>query len=235
MKHFTLTTALLLFFVTFISKPASAQDVILEQDGANNEFVVADWTIDAPAFATMSKVNIEGGKQGRLQINNTIYFKNITVELHFSQPNSIAFDVILKDSTTGVLTKTGVISDATSTPNKAVINFNNATALQLKSMQISNPTITAGIIYLKITGEATTTAIKEQQQVKFEVIAQPNQINIAVENNYQLNLYNVAGQLQGKYQLHKGKNSISNSTKGILFLILSDSNGIVVSRDKIMR
>lgn len=236
MKHFTFFKACFLLASIFISfNFIFAQTVILEQDGAANEFVVADWTIDAPAFATTSKVNISSGKQGTLSLSNANSYKNITVELHFSQPNAISFDINLGDGASGNLSKTGVISDATSTPNKAVVNFNNTTGFQLKSLKISNPSMGVGIIYLKITGTGSSASIDEQNKILFKVAVLPNHFKVNVEKETQLFVYNASGQLLDSFQLHVGENILPNALKGILFLTLRDKNGAIISRKKVMR
>jgi len=235
MKNFTLSLAAALLAVFFSF--SYAQTTILEQDGASNEFVIAEWVIDGPCFANTNQVNVCNAKSGTLSITNSTSYTNIKVELHFSQTNAISFNLDLMDASTGVLTKTGVISDNTGTPNKAVISYNNATAFLLKKMKFYSPSMNSGITYLKITGTASgsTVSIEENVADNIGVVVQPSHLLINVPADYQLKLYSGSGQILGNYSLKSGENTIENAYSGLLFLVVSDQNNTIIARKKVMR
>lgn len=234
MKHNLLNITVAALSTLFSLGAVTGQTTILEQDGANNEFVVADWTL-TNSFANPDKVNITSGNDGTLSISNTSAYTNIKVELHFSQPNSISFNIDISGPN-GNEAMNSIISDATGTPNKAVVSFNNATGLVLDEMKISNPSMTMGIIYLKITGELDgTNAIAKEDFDLFMVKVNPESLLIHTETEGQLSIYNDAGQLTSSHQIFKGENTIANASKGISFLVFTNTNKEVLSRKKIMR
>ncbi|WP_417265658.1 hypothetical protein [Brumimicrobium sp.] len=236
MKHNLLNITVAALSTLFSLGAVTGQTTILEQDGANNEFVVEDWTTNDPfSIVGTDKVNIQTNDEGILSISNTSAYTNIKVELHFSQPNSISFNMDISGPN-GNEAMNSIISDATGTPNKAVVSFNNETGLVLDEMKISNPSMTMGIIYLKITGELDgTNAIATEDFDLFMVKVNPESLLIHTETEGQLSIYNDAGQLTSSHQISKGENTIANASKGISFLVFTNANKEVLSRKKIMR
>lgn len=218
-----------------------AQETILKQDGANNEFVVSQWDMGTCGFcfATPPLVTIAKNEAGILAISNTAKYKNIKVELRFDHPlNNVTFtfDLAVQDPNAS-LTETGVYADATTTNQycDAIINYNNTSGFEINKMKLSNPSENVKISYIKITGTKVTTSLASEETNTFDVSISPEQLIIDSEMDGTLHIYNALGQVEGSYDITKGENTISNSTQGLMFLVLSDSNTKMVSRKKIMR
>jgi hypothetical protein len=165
MKLFTFSIGALLTLFFGITNPLNAQSIILEQDGAQNEFVPGDWTISGGGFADTDQVNITNGGSGNALISNFDAYTDISVEIHFSQTATISFDLALLEGGSVAQAENGNISDVTGAVNTAIVNFNNTTPIYLDEIDISNVNMTVGITYLKITGtlDGTSSLVTENQ------------------------------------------------------------------------
>jgi|SRR5690554_813213 len=233
MKHILLNIAVISISAFISMGAAKAQTVILEQDGANDEFVEADWELTS-SFGSPSQINITNGNDGTLTIANSAAYKNIKVEIHLSQANAISFDLEIEGPIASQ--SSSVTSDATGSPNKAIVSFNNTTAIALNKLRISNPTMTMGLIYLKITGVLDgTSSVMNEDLNTFDVTVNQESLILNAEAEGTLNIFNNVGQLQSTHTINKGENVILNSTKGLSFLVLTNSESNLVSRKKILR
>lgn len=235
MKHILLNIAVISISAFISMGAAKAQTTILEQDGANDEFVVAEWTTSDPfSLVGTDKVNIQTNDQGILSISNSLAYKNIKVELHFSQTNTISFDLKIEGASANQTSS--VTSDATGSPNKAVVSFNNTTAIALNKMTISNTSMTMGLIYLKITGVLDgTSSVMNENLNTFDVTVNQESLILNSEAEGTLNIYNNVGQLQSTHTISQGENTVMNSSKGLSFLVFTNSDNGMVSRKKILR
>jgi hypothetical protein len=234
MKHILQNIAVFSISVFISLGAVKAQTTILERDGANNEFVVADWTLTS-SFANPNQVNITSGNDGTLAIANTSAYTDIQVEIHFSQSQTISFDLELKAPAIN-LTQIGVISDNSGAVNKAIVSFSNSLGLPLNEMIISNPNMTVGIIYLKITGVLDgSSSVMNEDIDSFDVTVNQESLILNSETEGTLNIFNNVGQLQSTHTISKGQNTVMNSTKGLSFLVLTNSRNGLISRKKIMR
>lgn len=236
MKQFLLSIGTLLTLFIGSSNSATAQTIILEQEGSQNEFVIADWTISGGGFATTSQVNITNGGSGNLALSNTNAYTDISVEIHFSQTATISFDLALLEGGSVAQSETGNISDNTGAVNTAVVNFNNSTAINLNEIDISNTNMTVGIIYLKITGtlDGTSSLITENQN-HFTIAASNKTILIDSEQEGNIEIYNLNGQKEFSSVISKGKTELNQSNlEGIHIVVLRNKAGEVLRRKKVV-
>ncbi len=220
---------------------AKAQTTIFLQDGANDEFVNSQWDFGACGFCMVNtdKVSIQGGEAGTLTINNSNKYKNISIELRFDHPTNNAtftFDLTIENAVGSAQTEYNIYGDAT-TGNQyafAIKDFNNPTGFELKKMTFSNPSKNLNITYIKITGEQTV-SIDNEELDAFDVKVGTDYLTIDSKTNGTLNIYNSLGQIEGTYSITAGENIIPNTTQGLLFLSLTNSENEMITRKKIMR
>src|SRR5699024_1954839 len=99
---------------------------------------------------------------------------------------------------------------------------------------ISNPSKAIVIEYIKISGTNTSGIVSEKTEM-LKVQVGLNSLVFNAESTGQLRVYNSQGQLIQTSAVHQGENTIMNSTKGLFFLKLTDKNGNLVGRKKLMR
>ena len=241
MKQILQKISILSFSVLVSIGAVKSQTTIFLQDGANDEFVNSQWAFGSCGFCMVNtdKVSIQNGEAGTLTINNSNQYKNISVELRFDHPTNNAtftFDLAIEDNNSAIIKNWDIYGDAT-TGNQyafAIVNFNNPSEFELKKMTFSNPSKNLNITYIKITGDQTA-AIDKEELDAFEVKVGPDYLTIDSKTNGTLNVYNAMGQIEGTYSITEGKNTIPNTTKGILFLALTNSENKMITRKKIMR
>lgn len=236
LKISTLSTALLLSLGGM-----NAQTVILEQNGATNDFVASQWS-DMCTFCipNTTEISIQKQESGTLNLNNVSNkYKNIEIELRFDHPlNNFAFtfDLAIKDPG-NELKETNQFGDATGAVKPyayKIVKFNNSTPYRIKKMIFSNPSKTLKINYIKITGEELA-SIDTEDLNSFNVNVLSESIMIDSKMDGTLQVFNALGQVEGTFDITKGENTISNSTQGLMFLVLSDTESKMVSRKKVMR
>ncbi|MBW7868941.1 MAG: hypothetical protein H3C31_11505 [Brumimicrobium sp.] len=240
MKKILLKTVAISLALFTYAQTTLAQQTIVEFDGANNEFVITDWTVTGPGFPLPDKISITANESGTLAINNNNTYKNITVKVLFKKQNqapasSIMCNYEIKDNNGVAKTKTGLISDNTSaTENVLIYNFNNSDEFKIKSFRLYNPDKAATIVYIKISGTLATLDV-EDNYLDFKVIAQPEFLTISSEKEATLSIFTITGQSLGNYIIHTGDNTIMNNAKGVLLLVLTDEKNAVIGRKKIMK
>jgi len=235
MKHFTLSIAASLTLFIGATNLLNAQTIILEQEGAQNEFVPTDWTISGGGFANPDQVNITNGGSGNLALSNTNAYTDISVEIHFSQTGTISFDLALLEGGSVAQSETGNISDNTGAVNTAIVSFNNSTAINLNEIDISNVNMTVGITYLKITGtlDGTSSLITESQN-HFQISALNKTIFIDSELEGSVEVYNLNGQKQFSSEISKGQTKLNqHQLEGIHIVVLRNTAGEILARKKV--
>lgn len=235
----SLLTALTVLFFNFTNA-----STIVEYDGANSEFVINDWTVDSPGFATTTAISVISGTNAILAINNTNSYKNITVEIHYkkvnnSYSNAIMADFTLIDNNNQTLVKTQNISDNTSASlNIITTNFSNAQGFLLKQFKFYNPNKNANIVYLKITGDlvgGSSAAINKQATEQFNIYVGSDVFSFNAKQTGTLTIYGATGAEITSYPVQKGKNTIADNTKGFFILLLKDENNKIIGKRKMIR
>ncbi len=227
---------LLLTLFFGITSLSSAQTIILEQDGSQNEFVPADWNVQGGGFPNTDQVNITSGGSGGLSITNTDGYTNIVVELHFSQPNTINYDLRLFEGGSEADSELGNISDNTGGDNVSIVSFNNASPIVLDAIDFSNANLTVGITYLKITGTLDGTSSAAQDQLNdFTISVQNDQLLIDSREAGKVKIFNINGQKVNSTELNEGETKISHDGfEGIHFVVLYNGAGEVIARKKVL-
>lgn len=232
MNYLTLTTGLILSVFTF----AYGQTTILEQDGDQNELVPSEWTVQGGGFANTDQVNITSGGSGRLDFSNSDSYTDITVEVHFSQQNTINYDLRIFSGTTEEGVELANISDNTGADNVSIVNFNNTTPIVIDAIDLSNANLTIGVTYIRITGTTSGTASLNSEQVNlFEMnFKDDNILAIDSEVKGEVDVYNISGQLVNTSEIEKGRTEINyNNLSGIHFIVFHDAFGNILERRKI--
>lgn len=242
MRHKLQKKTLLLFLLLGLFSVANAETIV-KFDGANNEFVTADWTVDSPGFAITSAVQVMSGTSATLTISNTNSYKNITVEILYekvnnSYSNSIMCDLKLVDNNSQTLTKTQLISDNTSqTENVASYNFSNTSGFQLTQFVFSNPNKNAKIVYLKITGDKVgggSAGLSEEQLQLFNVYVGSTFSVIHAKQAGNMTVYNAAGQEIASFAVHQGKNTLQRTFKGLSIFVLRNKENAIIGKMKMV-
>jgi hypothetical protein len=236
MKYFKLSIAALLTLFIGVANSLHAQTIILEQDGAQNEFVPGDWTISGGGFANPDQVNITNGGSGNLAISNSNTYTDISVEIHFSQAVTISFDLALLEGGSVAQAENGNVSDATGAVNTAIVNFNNSTPINLNEIDFSNPNMTIGITYLKITGtlDGTSSLVTENQN-HFQIGASNKTIFIKSELDGNIEIYDINGRKEFSSDITKGKTELNqNNLEGLHFVVLKNKAGEILRRQKVI-
>lgn len=240
MKQILLKTSLFSIALFASISAAKAQDIIIEQDGANEEFVISQWDFSSAfSFASKEKITIEENESGTLTIDNSSNeYKSIEVELRFNFPlnNSTAtFDLAIKEPG-DVLKETTNYIDATTGNEYAytIVKYQNSTGFKINEMVLSNPSKSLNINYIKISGEKTS-GLSTEELNAFDMAISSENIMIDSKMDGTLNIYNTLGETINTYSIKKGENKISNATQGLMFLVLSNTDGEVVTRKKALR
>jgi hypothetical protein len=232
MNYLTLTTGLILSVFTF----AFGQTTILEQDGDQNEFIPSDWTVQGGGFANTDQVNIMSGGSGRLDFSNSDSYTDITVEIHFSQQNTINYDLRIFSGTTEEAAELGNISDNTGADNVSIVNFNNTSPIAIDAIDLSNANLTVGVTYVRITGTLDGTSNVNTEQISsFQLSFEDNKtIIVDSEVKGEVEVYNINGQFVNTNKIEKGATEINyNNLRGIHLMIFRDAFGNILERRKL--
>lgn len=236
MKKFTLSSGLLLTLFFGITNFSSSQTIILEQDGDQNEFVPADWTVQGGGFPNADQINITSGGSGQLALSNTDGYTNITVEVHFSQPNTINYDLRLFAGGSEADAELGNISDNTGADNISIVNFNNASPIVLDAIDFSNANLTVGITYLKITGTLDGTSSLDADDLgKFTISVDNGVLIVDSDVEGMVKIFNLNGQEVKSADLYEGENSIvPDRSEGIHVVLIYNRSGKILARKKVL-
>jgi hypothetical protein len=236
MKQFLLSIGALSTLIFGLTFSSSAQTIILEQEGSQNEFVPSDWVVSGGGFANPDQVNITNGGAGNLDISNFDAYTDISVEIHFSQTGTISFDLALLEPGGLAQSETGNISDATGAVNTAIVNFNNATPIYLDKIDFTNANMTVGITYLKITGTLDpSSSLATENQNQFQIGAVNKTIFIQSEQKGNIEIYNLNGQKEFSSVISKGKTELNQSNlEGIHIVVLRNKAGEILIRQKVV-
>ena len=224
----------------FVSVGAvKAQVTIFEQDGALQQMTPASWTItNDMGFSNNTQISIGKNEKGTLALNNTVVYKDVTIEIHLANGNpNTQFPITFNSFGSGKLTQL-VTYKLNGGMNKILFTFVSPTftPINLKEMVFTNNTANAvKISYIKITGIPTSAGLDLENSGSFDVKVNPNNLIINSETEGTLSVFNSIGQVEGTYTLTKGENTVMNSTKGMSFLVLTNSNNELIGRKKIMR
>ncbi|MEX1191368.1 MAG: T9SS type A sorting domain-containing protein [Brumimicrobium sp.] len=237
MKNFTLSTLIFLASIFGVCQTINAQEIILEQDGSQDEFVPGNWSVQGGGFANTDQVNVTNGGSGSLVVSNANAYTDISVEMNFSQTGTISFDLRLFEGGSEAAVETGVISDNTGTVNTVIVNFENTTPITLDALDFSNPNMTVGITYLKITGtEDATSSITEEEENNLIKVASNGKtifVNTDIEGDFEL--FNLNGKKEFSSKLKSGENQITqNNLEGIYFVRLKNNVGEIVKQTKVV-
>lgn len=236
MKLFTLSIGTLLAIFIGMANSLNAQSIILEQDGAQNEFIPTDWSIQGGGFANPDQVNITNGGSGTLILSNSNAYTDISVEVHFSQTGTVSYDLRLFAGGNEAASELGNISDNTGTVNTSIVSFNNTSPIYLNAIDFSNFNMTVGIIYIKITGTLDpTSSLLTENQNYFQIGASNKTIFIDSELDGSVEIYNLNGQKAFSSEITKGKTTLyQNNLEGLHFVVLRNKSGEVLRRQKVV-
>ncbi|HLV41818.1 MAG TPA: hypothetical protein VKY37_06040 [Brumimicrobium sp.] len=213
---------------------------IFEQNGASNQMTPQSWTITGDlGFSTSALIVIGSNETGTLNLNDQQFYKDVTCEIHLNADLSTQFPITFNGYSGGELTHLFTYKQHNGDGiNRLLFTFDSGSfsPTDLKEMVFSNTqSKVIKIDYIKITGIPTTASIGMEDTESFNVTVNPNDLIINSKTPGTLNIYNSIGQLQGAYTIGSGENTVHNSTLGMSFLVLTDSNNELISRKKIMR
>lgn len=227
--------------VVLFSLVVRAQTVILEQDGASNQFVPSNWDFNGAVFssASSSVVTIQAGDTGTLTLNNTTPYKNIKVTLILNNTGNRQFQMLLKDNGSGSKSQFSTCmfvvdsNDPDYGKNKGLVDFMNNTAFGVNKISIiPSGSNSMDITYVKVTGVASTTDVNEQNPIPFNVYSSGNDLKVSSEIDGQMIVYNAMGQVVDRYDLVAGENTFANCEKGLVFLSFLNKQGQMINKMK---
>lgn len=241
MKQILCNIAALTVSVLFSVGLTNAQHVvILEQNGANDDFDHTEWTIGGVGFANSDKVNIQKNHPGTYAFSNQNgnKFAQLKVTMKFSQSTTHALDVIVVPTSGANLTVSG-ISDATGGENVLEINFANTDFIELDELIIATTSQEiVGITYLKIEGiphaDNGTVGLENEALLSWNVAVHSENITMDSPVDGTLEIYSISGQLISTHNVSEGENIIFHNAKGISLFILKNANKEALGSKKVV-
>lgn len=215
-------------------------EVILEQNGANDDFDHTEWTIGGGGFANSDRVNIQKNHPGTYAFSNQNgnKFAQLKVTMKFSQSTTHALDVTVVPTSGANLTVSG-ISDATGGENVLEINFANTDFIELDELIIATTSQEfVGITYLKIEGvpheDNNSSGLESESLISWNAIALQNNLKIDSPVDGTIEVYSISGKLISTHKISEGENNIIHNAKGITLLVLKNANKEALGSKKIV-
>lgn len=241
MKQILCNIAALTVSVLFSVGLTNAQHVvILEQNGANDDFDHTEWTIGGVGFANSDKVNIQKNHPGTYAFSNQNgnKFAQLKVTMKFFQSTAHALDIEFVGTDGSVLSISG-ISDATGSENILELSFNNANFIELKELIIATTSQNfVGVTYLKVEGiphaDNGTVGLENEALLSWNVAVHSENITMDSPVDGTLEIYSISGQLISTHNVSEGENIIFHNAKGISLFILKNANKEALGSKKVV-
>lgn len=215
-------------------------EVILEQNGANDDFDHTEWTIGGGGFANVDRVNIQKDFPGTYNFpnQNGNQYSHLKMTMKFFQSTTHALDIEFVGTDGSVLSISG-ISNATGSENILELSFNNANFIELKELIIATTSQEfVGITYLKIEGvpheDNNSSGLESESLISWNAIALQNNLKIDSPVDGTIEVYSISGKLISTHKISEGENNIIHNAKGITLLVLKNANKEALGSKKIV-